>query len=37
MEKHFGNVHKRELDEDIVSGGFPDIGHGRYSEKLSYA
>ena len=27
---------KNEIPNEIPSGGFPDCGEGRYSEKLSY-
>ena len=36
MKQHFGTIHKEATGEDIVKGGAPDMGSGRYSEKLSY-
>ena len=36
MDKHFGEVHQNELKEEIQRAGAPDMGSGRYSEKLSY-
>lgn len=37
MEKNFGEIHKNELKEDIQAGGYPDVGSGLYSQKLSYS
>ena len=36
MAKHFGDVHQKELKEEIQQGGSPDMGGGIYSDKLSY-
>lgn len=38
MEKNFGEVHRKEVGEDIAMSdfGYPDNGSGRYSDKLSY-
>ena len=36
MKEHFGTIHKEATGEDITKGGAPDMGSGRYSEKLSY-
>lgn len=37
LQSNFGEVHKKEIGEEkIPSGGYPDQGNGRYSEKLSY-
>ena len=37
MKKNFGTVHQQEINEQIKKGGYPDMGNGRYSEKLSYS
>jgi hypothetical protein len=37
MKKHFGEVHKNDLKELIQPGGYPDMGSGIYSQKLSYS
>ena len=36
MEEHFGEEHKNATGKDIEKGGAPDMGSGRYSQKLSY-
>ncbi|KRX05346.1 hypothetical protein PPERSA_00647 [Pseudocohnilembus persalinus] len=38
MEKNFEEIHKKEIgqDEKIPSLGYPDMGNGFYSQKLSY-
>lgn len=37
MEKHYGEIHKNELKEEIQLGGYPDTGNGLYAQKLSYS
>lgn len=37
MEKHFGEIHQNELKHKIDAGGYPDMGNGIYSQKLSYS
>lgn len=37
MDKHYGEIHKNELREDIQRGGYPDTGNGLYAQKLSYS
>jgi len=37
MEKNFKEEHKKEVgDYPLPSGGYPDQGNGRYSQKLTY-
>ena len=36
MEEHFGEEHKNATGKEIEKGGAPDMGSGRYSQKLSY-
>eukprot|EP01016_Furgasonia_blochmanni_P050784 TRINITY_DN7904_c0_g1_i1.p2 TRINITY_DN7904_c0_g1~~TRINITY_DN7904_c0_g1_i1.p2 ORF type:complete len:190 (+),score=22.21 TRINITY_DN7904_c0_g1_i1:166-735(+) len=36
MQKNFAEVHKAETGKEILGGGFPDMGHGRYAQALSY-
>lgn len=36
MEEHFGADHKAATGNEIEKGGYPDMGSGRYSAKLSY-
>jgi glutathione S-transferase len=36
MEEHFATEHKQTTGKDIEKGGYPDMGNGRYSAKLSY-
>ena len=36
MEENFGIEHKRVFGEEISAYGYPDMGNGRYAEKLSY-
>lgn len=35
MKKHFGAEHKKATGQEIQAGGYPDMGEGRYSKKLS--
>ena len=35
MKKHFGAEHKAATGQEIQEGGYPDMGEGRYSKKLS--
>lgn len=35
MQKHFGEEHKKATGQEIEAGGYPDMGEGRYSKKLS--
>lgn len=37
MEKFFAADHKKATGNEIAEGGYPDIGSGLYSQKLSYA
>lgn len=37
MERNFNEVHRHELGADAPRGGYPDMGNGRYSERLTYA
>jgi uncharacterized membrane protein YecN with MAPEG domain len=36
MEKYFGEIHKDEIGQDVAMSGYPDMGSGRYSDKLTY-
>ena len=36
LEENFGEIHKREIGHDIPKLGYPDLGNGRYSQKLPY-
>ena len=37
MERNFKTLHERFFPgTDLPKGGYPDMGNGRYSEKLSY-
>jgi uncharacterized membrane protein YecN with MAPEG domain len=36
MEKEFGEEHKKYFGTEIGQGGYPDMGNGLYSRKLSY-
>mmetsp|Transcript_6084 Transcript_6084/g.6692 ORF Transcript_6084/g.6692 Transcript_6084/m.6692 type:complete len:178 (+) Transcript_6084:20-553(+) len=36
MNTHFHETHFTHTHETIKKGGYPDMGNGRYSEKLSY-
>mmetsp|Transcript_83530 Transcript_83530/g.97667 ORF Transcript_83530/g.97667 Transcript_83530/m.97667 type:complete len:175 (+) Transcript_83530:39-563(+) len=36
MEKHFGDEHKKVFGTGAPNGGYPDMGNGRYAQKLSY-
>lgn len=36
MTRHFGEEHKKATGNKIGSGGYPDMGNGKYSDKLSY-
>eukprot|EP01017_Pseudomicrothorax_dubius_P036065 TRINITY_DN512_c0_g1_i1.p1 TRINITY_DN512_c0_g1~~TRINITY_DN512_c0_g1_i1.p1 ORF type:complete len:176 (-),score=32.91 TRINITY_DN512_c0_g1_i1:160-687(-) len=37
LEVHFGDEHRREFGVPPPRGGYPDMGTGRYSDKLPYA
>lgn len=36
LQKNFGEIHSSEVGGEIAGGGYPDMGSGRYAEKLSY-
>lgn len=36
MDDNFGDLHFRELRTSVPKGGYPDMGSGYYSQKLSY-
>eukprot|EP00744_Colponema_vietnamica_P003420 GILI01005241.1.p2 GENE.GILI01005241.1~~GILI01005241.1.p2 ORF type:complete len:191 (-),score=70.56 GILI01005241.1:94-621(-) len=36
LEKNFGEEHKKAFGRSVPKGGYPDVGNGRYSDKLSY-
>ena len=36
LEDNYGDEHKRATGFTIPKGGFPDMGTGRYSQRLSY-
>lgn len=36
MKTNFGDEHKTKIGVEIEKGGYPDMGNGRYSSKLSY-
>lgn len=36
MKKNFEELHKKEIGGPIGDSGYPDMGCGRYAEKLSY-
>ena len=36
LQQHFGEQHKKDFGEEINGGGYPDMGNGKYAEKLSY-
>ena len=36
LNKHFGEQHKKDFGVEITKGGYPDMGSGRYSDKLTY-
>jgi hypothetical protein len=36
MRDNFGEEHKNATGRDAEKGGYPDMGNGRYSSKLSY-
>jgi glutathione S-transferase len=36
MKTNFGEQHKTSTGVEIEKGGYPDMGNGRYSAKLSY-
>lgn len=36
MQKNFGEIHKKQYGKPAPKLGYPDMGNGRYSEKLSY-
>ena len=36
LDEHYGEEHFRHFGEKIPKGGYPDMGCGRYAERLSY-
>eukprot|EP01017_Pseudomicrothorax_dubius_P051011 TRINITY_DN9747_c0_g1_i1.p1 TRINITY_DN9747_c0_g1~~TRINITY_DN9747_c0_g1_i1.p1 ORF type:complete len:161 (+),score=35.82 TRINITY_DN9747_c0_g1_i1:122-604(+) len=36
MEENFKEIHTREVGSELPPLGYPDMGNGRYSDKLSY-
>lgn len=36
MENNFKEIHKSETGDEIEEHGYPDMGNGKYAEKLSY-
>jgi len=36
MKEQFGQVHREAFNEEIKADGYPDMGGGLYSQKLSY-
>jgi len=36
LDEHFGEAHHHAFGEKIPKGGYPDMGNGRYAERLSY-
>ena len=36
MKENFGQEHREALNDDIKGQGYPDMGNGIYSQKLSY-
>ena len=36
MKSNFGEDHKRATGNEIEKGGYPDMGNGKYSGKLTY-
>ncbi len=36
MKEHFQKDHMEAFGEDIGKGGYPDMGSGKYSQKLTY-
>jgi glutathione S-transferase len=36
MEDNFGEEHFKETGFKVQKGGYPDMGNGRYAQKLSY-
>lgn len=36
LAKNFGEEHKKTIGSEIPAGGYPDMGSGVYSQKLSY-
>ena len=36
LEDNFGEQHKKDFGSVPLKGGYPDMGNGRYSDKLSY-
>ena len=40
MDQNFKTVHERHFEEGAQSkvpvGGYPDMGNGRYSDKITY-
>jgi len=36
MTDNFGEIHKKATGKEVEEGGYPDMGSGVYSMKLSY-
>ena len=36
MERNFGEIHFKTFGNEIGQGGYPDMGNGRYAERLDY-
>ena len=36
MDMNFGEIHQREIGDDVANNGFPDDGNGRYIQKKVY-
>ena len=36
MKKEFGSEHLSSVKSEVVEGGYPDCGDGRYAQKLSF-
>lgn len=36
LEKNFKQIHENEVGGELPDLGFPDMGNGRFAEKLSY-
>ena len=40
MDQNFKTVHERHFEEGaqskVAEGGYPDMGNGRYSDKITY-
>ena len=37
LQKEFGEAHKSATGQEILKGGYPDQGEGRYVKRLGYA